>query len=81
MEVSPVNAIEFDSLVENGMIRVPDQYRNAIGNVVKVIVFSRKEGSQTFSTEKKMESIEALSGIIPDDFDLDTMRTERILGK
>ena len=76
-----MNAIEFDSLVENGMIRVPDQYINAIGNVVKVIVFSREEGNPAFSTEKKMESIEALSGIIPDDFDLDTMRTERILGE
>jgi len=28
-----------------------------------------------------MEAIEALSGIIPDNFDLDIMRTERILGK
>ena len=76
-----MNAIEFTSKVENGMIRIPDQYRNDIGNVVKVIVFSREEGSRAISAEKKKEAVMALSGIIPDDFDFDTMRTERILGK
>ncbi|MCL1941200.1 MAG: hypothetical protein FWG09_04585 [Synergistaceae bacterium] len=75
-----MNAIEFDSSIENGMIRVPDQYKNVIGSIVKVIVFPLGEGNLV-STEEKMESIKALSGIIPDDFDLDAMRAERILGK
>ena len=80
MEAPPVNAIEFDSSIENGMIRVPDQYKNAIGSVVKVIVFPLGE-MNLISAEEKMESIKALSGIIPDNFDLDAMRTERVLGK
>ena len=76
-----MNAIEFTSTIENGMIRIPDQYRNTISNVVKVIVFSREEESQVITDRKKMEAVGALSGIIPDDFDLDRIRTERILRK
>jgi hypothetical protein len=35
-----VRTIEFDSFAEEGVIRIPERYRNAIGNAVKVVVFS-----------------------------------------
>jgi len=72
-------AAEFTSTIDNGMIRVPDQYKNAIGNVVKVIVFSHEEKSLAISTEEKMKAAGALSGIISNDFDLGTMSTERFM--
>ncbi|MDR2137288.1 MAG: hypothetical protein LBO68_03265 [Synergistaceae bacterium] len=76
-----MNAIKFDSPVEAGMIRIPEQYRNAVGNMVKVIIFPLDETKPILSVEKRMEKVRALTGIIPDDFDLDEVRTERILGK
>ncbi len=35
-----MGAIEFDSFVEGGVINIPEQYRNAVGNAVRVIVLS-----------------------------------------
>jgi hypothetical protein len=34
-----MQAIEFSSIVNNGVIPIPDQYKDKIGNSVKVIVF------------------------------------------
>ncbi|MDR3076215.1 MAG: hypothetical protein LBU26_02845 [Synergistaceae bacterium] len=75
-----MNAIEFDSSVEEGIIRIPEQYRNAVGSVVKVFLLPIME-MKPASAERRMESVNALTGIIPDDFDLDEIRTERILEK
>jgi hypothetical protein len=35
--------IEFDSIVENNTILIPERYRNAVGYSVKVIVFPKDE--------------------------------------
>jgi hypothetical protein len=72
-----MNTIEFDSIVEGGVIRVPEQYRSSVGHAVRVIVIP----ASTPEAENGMESVNALLGIIPDDFDLDEMRLERILEK
>jgi hypothetical protein len=76
-----VNAIEFNSPVEAGTIRIPEQYRSAVGGVVKVVISSLEGTKPASSVEEKMESARVLTGIIPDDFDLDEMRAERISGK
>lgn len=33
-----MHAVEFESQVEGGMIRIPERYRNTVGSRVKVIV-------------------------------------------
>jgi hypothetical protein len=72
-----MNAIvEFDSVVEGDIIRVPEQYRSVAGRSVRVIVISDEDAG----TEDGMESVNALLGIVPNDFELDEMRLERIMG-
>lgn len=72
-----MNAIvEFESVLEGDVIRVPKQYRGAVGRSVRVVVISSEEPE----FEDGMESVNALLGIIPNDFDLDAMRLERIMG-
>jgi hypothetical protein len=72
-----MNTIEFDSVVEGGLIRVPEEYRNVVGHSVRVIVVSGEDPK----AEDATKYVNALLGIIPDDFDLDKMRLERIMGK
>jgi hypothetical protein len=72
-----MNTIEFDSVVESGLIRVPEQYRNVVGHSVRVIVIP----DEAPATEDATKYVNALLGIIPDDFNLDEMRLERIMGK
>jgi hypothetical protein len=74
-----MNAIvEFDSVLEGDIIRVPEQYRGVVGHPcsVRVIVISGEEPR----SEDGMKSVGALLGIIPNDFELDKMRLERIMG-
>ena len=60
-----MNAIEFTSTIEDGMIRVPSQYRNAIGSVVKVIVFSHEGDIEAISTEKKWKQLRHCRVLFP----------------
>jgi hypothetical protein len=46
--------------------------------VVKVIISPPGGTKPTSSAEERIESARVLTGIIPDDFDLDEMRAERI---
>ena len=73
-------AIEFDAAIENGMIRIPGQYKNFPGGNVRVLIFPLDE-TRTDSIKKRMESADALTGIISDDFDFEVLRKERIIGK
>jgi hypothetical protein len=75
-----MRAIEFDSLVEGDVIRIPEQYRDTVGSSVRVILMPCDKSSPKNSPQDSMESVNALLGIIPDDFDLDEIRLERILG-
>ncbi|MDR3279180.1 MAG: hypothetical protein LBT23_01595 [Synergistaceae bacterium] len=75
-----MRVIEFDSFVETDVIRIPERYRGSQLGAVRVIVMSG-EGTPEASARDRMESVRALSGIIPDDFDLDETRLERIQGK
>jgi hypothetical protein len=77
-----MNTIEFDSVVEGGLIRIPEQYRSVVGHSVRVIVIPNEEAEvKEPEAEDAAKSVNALLGIIPNDFDLDEMRLERIMGK
>jgi hypothetical protein len=71
-----MNTIEFDSVVEDGVIHVPERYRSSTGSAVRVTMIS----TSALGTEDGMESVNSLLGIIPDDFDLNETRLERITG-
>ena len=38
--MNKMQAIEFESLVDDGVIRIPDEYKGQVGKQVKVIVLS-----------------------------------------
>jgi hypothetical protein len=38
-----MQTVEFNSTVESGVIRIPEQYQNAVGKVVRVILLSPDE--------------------------------------
>ena len=48
-----MQAIEFESYVENGVIKIPLQYQNTIARSVRVIVFPRESHNGPKDTEKK----------------------------
>lgn len=41
-----MEAIEFKSKIKNGIIRIPEKYKQKIGNTVKVIVITEKMTKQ-----------------------------------
>jgi hypothetical protein len=53
-----MQAIEFDSVIENGIIRVPEQYREIISSPVRGIVLTDEVISHS---ERKKVSFDAIS--------------------
>jgi hypothetical protein len=51
-----MSAIEFDSLIEAGMIRIPEQYMNTVGNAAKVVILPLEETRPESSADAIMES-------------------------
>jgi len=47
-----MEAIEFKSKIKNGIIQIPEKYKNKIGNTVKVIVITEKKVKQTDIIDK-----------------------------
>ena len=41
-----MEAIEFKSKIKNGIIQIPEKYKQKIGNTVKVIVITEKKAKQ-----------------------------------
>ena len=41
-----MEAIEFKSKIKNGVIQIPEKYKQKIGNIVKVIVITEKKAKQ-----------------------------------
>ena len=41
-----MEAIEFKSKIKNGIIRIPEKYKQKMGNTVKVIVITEKKAKQ-----------------------------------
>ena len=41
-----MEAIEFKSKIKNGIIHIPEKYKQKIGNIVKVIVITEKKAKQ-----------------------------------
>jgi len=62
-----MQAYEFYTIVENGVIRIPDEYKNRIGKKFKVIILEDK----TSVNEKSitLEEIKQLRGIVRSDID------------
>ena len=65
--VIDMQAYEFYTTSENGIIRIPDKYKNKIGSKFKVIILEDK----TLKDEKKVtwEEMEKLCGIVRSDID------------
>ncbi len=47
-----MEAIEFKSKIKNGIIRIPEKYKQKTGNTVKVIIISEKVTRQTDIIDK-----------------------------
>ncbi len=47
-----MEAIEFKSKIKNGIIKIPEKYKQKIGNTVKVIVITEKKVKQTDIIDK-----------------------------
>ena len=41
-----MEVIEFKSKIKNGIIRIPEKYKQKMGNTVKVIVITEKKAKQ-----------------------------------
>jgi hypothetical protein len=50
-----MQAVEFNATVENGVIPIPQQYKNSVANKVRVIVFSETNSEKP--KNKKIHSI------------------------
>ena len=42
-----MEAIEFKTKIKNGNVRIPEKYKNKIGNTVKVIIITDKKAKQS----------------------------------
>ena len=47
-----MEAIEFKSKIKNGIIRIPEKYKQKTGNAVKVIIISEKVPRQSDIIDK-----------------------------
>jgi len=47
-----MEAIEFKSRIKNGIIQIPEKYKQKISNTVKVIVITEKKAKQTDIIDK-----------------------------
>ena len=47
-----MEAIEFKSKIKNGIIQIPEKYKQKIGNTVKVILITEKKVKQTDIIDK-----------------------------
>ena len=52
-----MQAVEFESTIDNGIIRIPDKVKNQIGKQVKVILLSQ----ETVKLQKKSKPFSAIS--------------------
>ena len=56
-----MQAVEFDSYVENGVISVPLEYQNTITRSVRVIVFPKQETPVNLQTPVKKKPLFSLA--------------------
>jgi len=47
-----MEAIEFKAKIRNGLIRIPDKFRQRTGDTVKVIILSEQKARQTDIIDK-----------------------------
>ncbi len=47
-----MEAIEFKAKIKNGIIQIPEKYKQKIGNTVKVILITEKKAKQTDIIDK-----------------------------
>ena len=47
-----MEAIEFKSKIKNGIIQIPEKYKQKIGNTVKVIIITEKKAKQSDIIDK-----------------------------
>ena len=52
-----MQAVEFESIIDNGIIRIPNEIKNQIGEQVKVILLSKETGK----FQKRIKDFSAIS--------------------
>jgi len=52
-----MQAVEFESIIDDGIIRIPDEIKNQVGKQVKVILLSK----DTVKIQKKAKTFSAIS--------------------
>jgi hypothetical protein len=68
---APMQAIEFTSIINNGVIPIPDQYKGKIGNEVKVIAFPEHSTGQSEGSQRKKKEAFHCIGIDMTGFQFD----------
>jgi len=83
-----MEAIEFNSIVKNGMIPIPEIYKNKFNSSVRVIVLvTETKKNQTIKVEDKSAAVDSFlkswSGILSDksDEEIENARYEYLLEK
>lgn len=56
-----MQAIEFDSYIENGVISIPPRYQNAVKSLVRVIILPKEEPSDIAQNSVKKEGLYSLN--------------------
>jgi hypothetical protein len=52
-----MQAVEFESIIDDGIIRIPDEIKSQVGKQVKVILLSK----DTVKSQKKTKTFSAIS--------------------
>ncbi|MDR0822848.1 MAG: hypothetical protein LBN20_03595 [Endomicrobium sp.] len=77
--------IEFETMITNGQINIPYQYREDFDELVKVTIEKTKETNDVYEEEKpklsvaeKRALLDSLVGIIKDPISIEEAREERL---
>jgi len=60
-----MEAIEFKSKIKNGIIQIPEKYKQKIGNTVKVIIITEKKAKQSDIIDKLLANPIKLKDFLP----------------
>jgi len=72
-----MQSFEFSAIAQNGFIKIPDEYVNKVGPIIRVVLYTDNKPEKDASSERP--SLLALAGIFKccKDMDVKEIREER----
>ena len=72
-----MQTFEFSAIAQNGFIKIPDEYVNKVGPIIRVVLYTDNKPEKDVSSERP--SLLALAGIFKGckDMDVKEIREER----